>query len=86
MGMTPEELEALDIDLEVDGMGEVCPHTLNAALAGLKKVKSGQIVVEVTDHSIATKTVPAAVQMNGLADVLGIAEKNGLYKIYLRKK
>lgn len=86
MGLTPEELEALDVDLEVDGMGEVCPHTLNEALAGLKKVRSGQIVMEVTDHSIATKTVPAAVQMNGLADVLGIVEKNGLYKIYLRKK
>ncbi|WP_202080835.1 sulfurtransferase TusA family protein [Caldalkalibacillus salinus] len=86
MSMSQAELEALHIDHEVDGMGEVCPHTLNIALAALKKAQSGEIVVESTDHSIATKTVPAAVQMNGIADVLGIVESNGTYHIYMKKK
>jgi TusA-related sulfurtransferase len=84
--MSEKELEALHVDYVVDAMGEVCPHTLNVAMDAIKKAKPGDIVVEETDHSIATKTVPAAMKMNGIADVLGIVEKNGNYKIYLKKK
>ncbi|MEQ6390781.1 sulfurtransferase TusA family protein [Bacillaceae bacterium S4-13-58] len=85
MALSTEELATLTPDYTVDGMGEVCPHTLNIALKALKKAKPGEIVVEVTDHSIATKTIPAAVKMNKIADVLGIVSENGEYKIYLKK-
>lgn len=83
--MSTEQLKDIQIDHTVDGMGEVCPHTLNIALKALKKAKPGEVVVEETDHSIATKTIPAAVKMNKLAEVLGIEEENGVYKIYLKK-
>lgn len=85
MSLTVDELKALEIDHEIDAIGEVCPHTLNLALKGLKKAKSNEIVVEVTDHTIATKTIPAAVKMNKLAEFLGIVEENGNYHIYLKK-
>ena len=80
-----EELVNLQRDHEIDAIGEVCPHTLNLALQGLNKAKAGEIVVEVTDHTIATKTIPAAVKMNKLAEFLGTYEENGNYHIYLKK-
>jgi TusA-related sulfurtransferase len=86
MSLTEQELAALQPDKIIDAIGEVCPHTLNLAMDGLKKVNAGQIVVEVTDHSIATKTIPAAVKMNKLADYLGTREEKGKYYIYLKKR
>lgn len=83
--MTDKELLELQADHTIDAIGEVCPHTLNLALKGLKKAKSGEIVVEVTDHTIATKTIPAAVKMNKIAEVLGIVNKDGNHHIYLKK-
>ncbi|GGC75950.1 hypothetical protein GCM10007216_03130 [Thalassobacillus devorans] len=85
MALSTEELSTVKPDYTVDGIGEVCPHTLNIALKALKKAKPGEIVMEVTDHSIATKTIPAAVKMNKIAEVLGIVSENGEYKIYLKK-
>ncbi|WP_051314909.1 sulfurtransferase TusA family protein [Alteribacter aurantiacus] len=86
MSLSDQELKQLTVDHQLDGVGEVCPHTLNIALDGLKKAKSGDILVEVTDHSIATKTIPAAVKMNKLADHLGTVKEDGNYYIYLKKK
>lgn len=85
MSYTEEQLLALKKDHVVDGIGEVCPHTLDIALKALKKAKTGEIVVEVTDHTIATKTIPAAVKMNKMAQFLGIVEEDGNYHIYLQK-
>lgn len=80
-----QALDTLQIDHEVDAIGEVCPHTLNLALKALQKAKPGEIVVEVTDHTIATKTIPAAVKMNKLAEFLGVVDKDGNHHIYLKK-
>ncbi|WP_127588178.1 sulfurtransferase TusA family protein [Paenibacillus koleovorans] len=85
MSLSEKELFALKPDHIVDAIGEVCPHTLNLALDGLKKAKSGEIVVEVTDHSIATKTIPAAVKMNKIGEFLGVAKKGGEYHIFIKK-
>jgi TusA-related sulfurtransferase len=85
MSYTKEQLLELKRDHEIDAIGEVCPHTLNLAIDGLKKAKAGEIVVEVTDHTIATKTIPAAVKMNKYAEFLGVVEENGNYHIYLKK-
>ncbi|WP_226035128.1 sulfurtransferase TusA family protein [Aquibacillus saliphilus] len=85
MTLSNEELAILKPDHIVDGIGEVCPHTLNIALKALKKAKTGEIVMEETDHSIATKTIPAAVKMNKIAEVLGVLSQSGEYKIFLKK-
>lgn len=86
MSYTPEQLKELSVDITIDAIGEVCPHTLNMALDGLKKAQSGQIVVEITDHSIATKTIPAAVRMNKKAEHLGTVVDGARYSIYLKKR
>ncbi|WP_438349347.1 sulfurtransferase TusA family protein [Paenibacillus sp. FA6] len=85
MSYSAEELAGLKKDYVIDAIGEVCPHTLDLALKGLKKAQPGEIVVEVTDHTIATKTIPAAVKMNKQAEFLGIIEEKGNYHIYLKK-
>ncbi|MDF2671155.1 MAG: hypothetical protein K0R67_3461 [Paenibacillus sp.] len=85
MSLTEQQLLELKTDHVIDAIGEVCPHTLNLALDGLKKAKSGEIVVEITDHSIATKTIPAAVKMNKYGEFLGVAKKNGNYHIFIKK-
>ncbi|WP_409344660.1 sulfurtransferase TusA family protein [Paenibacillus sp. MBLB4367] len=85
MSLTEKELLALKPDHIVDAIGEVCPHTLNLALAGLKKAQPGEIVVEITDHSIATKTIPAAVKMNNYGEFLGVAKHKGNYHIFVKK-
>lgn len=85
MSLPENELKELKVDHTVDAIGEVCPHTLNMALAGLKKAQPGEIVVEVTDHSIATKTIPAAVKMNKKAEHLGTIAERGKYQIFLKK-
>lgn len=85
MSLSEKELLALTPDHVVDAIGEVCPHTLNLALDSLKRAKPGEIVVEITDHSIATKTIPAAVKMNKIGDVLGVAKKSGNYHIFVKK-
>jgi TusA-related sulfurtransferase len=85
MALTEQELSAIQPDHVVDAIGEVCPHTLNLALHQLKKAKSGDVIVEITDHTIATKTIPAAVKMNQLAEVLGIRNEKGIHHIYLKK-
>ncbi|GAA3399546.1 sulfurtransferase TusA family protein [Paenibacillus hodogayensis] len=85
MSLSEQELLELKPDHIVDAVGEVCPHTLNLALEGLKKAKSGEIVVEITDHSIATKTIPAAVKMNKIGEFLGVAKKKGQYHIFVKK-
>ncbi|MBB5171885.1 sulfurtransferase TusA family protein [Texcoconibacillus texcoconensis] len=86
MSLTDQELKDLKADRTVDAIGEVCPHTLNMALDELKKAEPGEIVVEVTDHSIATKTIPAAVKMNKQADFLGTLKESGNYSIFLKKR
>lgn len=85
MSYSQQELAAIKPDHVIDAIGEVCPHTLNLALNGLKKAKSGEIVVEVTDHTIATKTIPAAVKMNKYAEFLGVVRQDGNYHIFLKK-
>jgi TusA-related sulfurtransferase len=85
MSLSEKELLELKPDLIVDAIGEVCPHTLNLALDGLKRAKPGEIVVEITDHSIATKTIPAAVKMNKYGEFLGVAKKSGQYHIFVKK-
>ncbi len=85
MSMSEKELLELKPDIVVDAIGEVCPHTLNLALDGLKRAGSGDIVVEITDHTIATKTIPAAVKMNKYGEFLGVAKQKGNYHIFIKK-
>ena len=78
--------ETYTIDRELDVRGEICPYPVDAALAALAQMQPGQILAELTDHTIATHTVPAAVQRAGIAKVLRIEEQGGgLYRIILQR-
>jgi len=80
------DLEAIDPDKELDVTGEVCPYPVIAAQKELLRMNPGEILVEVTDHTISTHTVPDAVREKKLAEVLGIDEPSpGLYRIYLKR-
>ncbi len=83
---TEVSLEEIDPDRELDVTGEVCPYPVIAVQKELLKMSPGEILVEVTDHTISTHTVPDAVKEKKLAEVLGIDEPSpGLYRIYLKR-
>ncbi|ADU51467.1 SirA-like domain-containing protein [Thermaerobacter marianensis DSM 12885] len=75
------------VDREIDVTGEICPYPVDAALEALAGMAPGQVLAELTDHTISTHTVPAAVERSGLGEVLRIEEKEpGLYRILIRRK
>ena len=74
------------IDRELDVTGEICPYPVDAALEALASMEPGQVLAELTDHTISTHTVPAAVERSGLGQVLRIEEQApGLYRILIRR-
>ncbi|HEY8488504.1 MAG TPA: sulfurtransferase TusA family protein [Thermaerobacter sp.] len=78
---------ALTADRELDVTGEICPYPVDAALEALAQMAPGQILAELTDHTISTHTVPAAVERSGLGEVLRVEEKEpGLYRIWIRRR
>jgi TusA-related sulfurtransferase len=80
------ELASLKPDAVLDVRGEVCPYPVTAALKALARLRPGQVLVEVTDHTISTHTVPRAVTRERAAEVLGVLQDGpGLYRIYLRR-
>lgn len=79
------DLKEISVDRVLDCKGEVCPYPVTEAKKALSDLEPGEVLEEVTDHSMATITVPEAVEKDGLAEVLGIDEDAGLYRIYLRK-
>ncbi len=81
-----ESLGSIEPDRELDVTGEVCPYPVVAAQKELMSMKSGEILVELTDHTISTHTVPDAVCEKQLAEVLGVEEAApGLYRIYMKR-
>ncbi|HEY8552652.1 MAG TPA: sulfurtransferase TusA family protein [Thermaerobacter sp.] len=78
---------AIAVDREIDVTGEICPYPVDAALEALASMTPGQVLAELTDHTISTHTVPAAVERSGLGEVLRIEEKEpGLYRILIRRR
>ncbi|EKP95762.1 MULTISPECIES: sulfurtransferase TusA family protein [Thermaerobacter] len=78
---------AVTADREIDVTGEICPYPVDAALEALARMAPGQVLAELTDHTISTHTVPAAVERSGLGEVLRIEEKEpGLYRILIRRR
>lgn len=81
------ELKSLKADKILDVKGEVCPYPVVMARKALAAMPPGAILLEITDHTISTETVPEAVQQEGLAEVLGIMEEPaGVYHIYMRRQ
>lgn len=83
---TQADLSGVRVDAVLDVQGEVCPHPVHLALQRLIPMRPGQVLKEITDHTISTHNVPQAVKEKGLGEVLGIREAGpGVYEIFIRR-
>lgn len=76
---------ALTVAREVDCEGEMCPGPVLKTMEALGEVGAGEVVVLRTDLKMAVENVRVAVETGGLAAALGIAEEEGLFRLYLKK-
>ncbi len=64
--------------------GEMCPYPQLEAKKALKDLKTGELLVQETDHVPSTENVPKAVEH--IADAKIWKSGDGIYKIFLKKK
>lgn len=83
--MTDAELLALTIAQEVNCEGEACPGPVLKSMEALGEIETGEVAVLVTDVKVATENVKVAVETGGLAEVLGLIEEDGLFRLYMKK-
>ena len=83
--MTDAELQQLNVAIEVDCEGELCPGPVLKSMEALGAVQPGEVVVLRTDIEVATQNVKVAVETGGLAQVLGVRSADGLYYLYMKR-
>jgi TusA-related sulfurtransferase len=71
-------------DIKIDVKGETCPVPLVEVRKALKKASPGDIVEVTGTHSASKKEIPMAAEALGL-EVLDIQEKEGVWKIKIRR-
>lgn len=72
------------VDICVDCVRETCPIPLIEARKAINRAKPGDIVEVRGTHSASKKEIPMAAEAMGLT-VLGISEKDGIWKIKIRR-
>jgi tRNA 2-thiouridine synthesizing protein A len=72
------------VDVKIDVTGETCPVPLVELRKTLKKASPGDIVEVVGTHPASKKEIPMAVEALG-SELLDIEEKDGVWKIKIRK-
>ncbi len=83
--MTTEELVALTIDKSVDARGTACPGPLLAAKKEIANIGSGQIMEILSADEGTRRDIPKWAGKKG-HEYLGTVEKDGYFKIYLKKQ
>ena len=72
-------------EIKVDCIGETCPVPLVETRKALRKASEGDIVEVIGTHPSSKKEIPLAVKAMGL-ELLGIEEeKEGVWKIRIRR-
>jgi tRNA 2-thiouridine synthesizing protein A len=71
-------------EIKVDCMGETCPVPLVETRKALRKAQKGDIVEVSGNHPSSKKEIPMAVKALGL-ELIDIEEKNGVWRIRIRK-
>ena len=72
-------------EIKVECIGETCPVPLVETRKALRKAREGDIVEVVGTHPSSKKEIPMAVKAMGL-ELLGVEdEKDGTWKIRIRR-
>ena len=72
-------------EIRVECIGETCPVPLVETRKALRKAQEGDIVEVVGTHPSSKKEIPMAVKAMGL-ELLGVEEeKDGVWKIRIRR-
>lgn len=82
--MTPEELEAVQVDKIVDARGTACPGPLLAAKKAIGELSSGQTMEVLSADEATKKDIPKWANKKGHT-YLGDLEKDGYYRMFLKK-
>lgn len=72
------------VEFEIDVKGETCPVPLVECRKALRKASEGDEVIVTGTHPASKKEIPMACKAMGL-EVLDIEEKNGEWKIRIRR-
>jgi tRNA 2-thiouridine synthesizing protein A len=72
-------------EIRVDCIGETCPVPLVETRKALRKAKEGDIVEVIGTHPSSKKEIPMAVQAMGLELLEVKDEKEGVWKIRIRR-
>ena len=71
-------------DVKIDVKGETCPVPLVEMRKALRKAAPGEIVEVEGTHPASKKEIPMAVEALG-AELVGVEEEDGVWKIRIRK-
>lgn len=74
---------SIQINISVDCVGEICPVPLVKAQIQYKKIKPGETVTIVTDHSCTPQNLKEAFEK--LNCEVTVEEDNGIWEITIRK-
>jgi TusA-related sulfurtransferase len=72
-------------EIKVDCIGETCPVPLVETRKALRKAKEGDIVEVIGTHPSSKKEIPMAVKAMGLELLEVKEEKEGVWKIKIRR-
>jgi len=77
--------EALQVDLEINLKGEVCPYTFVKSKLALEELEPGQVLRVIVDHLPAVENVPRSMRNEG-HEVLRVGQINDSdWEIVIRK-
>ncbi len=75
----------IEIDVEIDLKGEVCPYTFVRSKLAIEEMSPGQVLRVIVDHEPATKNVPRSMENEG-NDILDVDRLNESdWQIVVRK-
>ena len=82
--MNENELTELSVDTTVDARGTACPGPLLAAKKEIANITSGQVMEILSADEGTKRDIPKWAQKKG-HEYMGMVEKDGYYKLYLKK-
>ena len=72
-------------EIKVECIGETCPVPLVETRKALRKAQEGDIIEVIGNHPASKKEIPMAVKAMGL-ELLGVeVDKDGIWKIRIRR-
>ncbi|OGW15283.1 MAG: SirA family protein [Nitrospirae bacterium RIFCSPLOWO2_02_42_7] len=73
------------IDVTLDTLGQLCPMPIILTSKKMKEMKSGEVLVVLSDDAGIKKDMPAWCSSTKNY-YIGLLEENKIFKVYVRKK